>query len=212
MNYRIAIGSRTRFYFRNRIDKIRLTDTNFSIITNQCMGGIIYHDLGLPFRSPTINLKILPDDFIIFIENLKEYLSLDITEVEDDSVNYPVGILEGSHGPVTLWFVHYSSFDEAVNCWNSRKGRVNFDNIRVMMTIRDGCKQDTIDRYERLGYAHKVMFANEPHPECSCSVHSRLPSGKPLPGYISDVINVFGKRAYECGFDYIRFLNGKEDE
>ena len=25
-------------------------------------------------------------------------------------------------------------------------------------------------------------------------------------------IDAFGKRAYECGFDYIRFLNGKEDE
>lgn len=212
MNYNIVIGSRTRYYLRNRIDKKRLTDTDFSIITNHCMGGIIYHDLGLPFLSPTINLKILPDDFIIFIENLEEYLSLPIIEVEDDSVSYPVARINGSCGPVTIWFVHYNSFDEAATIWNKRKERVIFDNIRVMMTIRDGCTQDTIDRFSALRYENKVMFANEPHPECECAVYSHLPNGKPLPGYISDIINIWGKRAYECGFDYIRFLNGKSNE
>lgn len=195
---------------RNRIDRKRLRNTEFSIISNQCMGGIIYHDLGLQFKSPTINLKILPDDFIILVENLKEYLSLPIEEIKERAVSYPVGRINGSHGGVTLWFVHYKSFEEAVDCWNKRKERVNYDNLRIMMTIRDGCKQDTIDRYNQLRYPHKVMFANEPHPECSCAIHSHLPDGRPLPGYISDVVTVTGKRAYELGFDYIIFLNDKE--
>lgn len=208
----IRIGRKNRAYFRNRIDRSRLKDTDFSIITNHCMGGIICHDLGLPFRSPTVNLKILPDDFIVFVENLEEYLSLPVIEAQDTAVSYPVGVLRGSAGDVRLYFVHYHSFDEAVSCWNRRRGRVNMDDLRIMMTIRDGCEQETIDRFSKLPYEYKVLFADEEHPECDCAVYSHLSFGRPLPGYISDVINIWGKRAYECGFDYVRFLNGKSNE
>lgn len=204
----IKIGYKIRDLIRNRLDRRRLRNRNFSIISNHCMGGIIYHDLGMQFLTPTINLKILPDDFIIFVENLDEYLSLPVEEVDHCSVPYPVGRINGSHGSVIIWFVHYKSFENAVDSWNKRKERINYENLKIMMTIRDGCKQDTIDRFSKLPFKHKVLFADEEHPECDCSVYSHLSFGRPLPGYISDVINIWGKRAYECGFDYIRFLNG----
>ena len=207
MSVSIRLGNKAREVFRNRFDRMRLKNRDISIISNHCMGGIIYHDLGLRFLSPTINLKILPDEFIVFVENLPEYLKLPLIPAEDPALRYPVGKLAGSAGEVTVYFVHYKTFEQANASWESRKSRVNFDNLHIMMTIRDGCREETIERFSRLPYECKVLFADEPHPECPCAVHARLPGGRPLPGYISDVINVFGKRAYQCDFDYIAFLN-----
>ena len=123
MSWKIRMGYRFRKYIRNVYDRFRLEkNADFSIISNHCMGGIISHDLGLEFKSPTVNLKILPDDFIKFVENLEHYLFLPIEEKFETGISYPIGLL----GDVTLYFVHYSSFEEAVKCWNRRKERVNY--------------------------------------------------------------------------------------
>ncbi len=197
-HFDIAIGHLMRRHIRNRWERIRLNNPNVSIISNHCMGGIISHDLGLQFLSPTVNLRILPDDFIRFAENLKGYLAQEVTPVEEPSVNYPVGML----GDVKLWFVHYKSFEEAVNCWNRRRKRVNWDNIRVMLTVREMCNDDILGRFEKLPYK-KVAYANEAHPEFPSVMHYKNPQG-----YISDIINIFGTRGYQAsGFDYINFLN-----
>lgn len=55
------------------------------------MGGIIYHDLGCKFLSYTINLKILPDDFVELLSHLKYYLTQDILQATEMNENYPVG-------------------------------------------------------------------------------------------------------------------------
>ena len=198
------VGGICRKVIRNRLDLLRLKNKDFSILTNHCMGGIIYHDLGLKFLSPTINLKILPDDFIRFLEDMDRYLSIPLKEVTDSELPYPVGAL----GDITVYFVHYHSFAEANAAWEKRKQRINKNNLRIMMTTRDGCSPDTLTRFEALPYEHKVFFSNEPHKQCQSCHWARLDNGKPLPGYISDIVSVFGKRAFQCnGFDYIRFLN-----
>ena len=51
---------------------------DFCLITNDCVGGVIYHDLGEQFRSPTINLWISNDHFLEFAQNLKYYLSCEL--------------------------------------------------------------------------------------------------------------------------------------
>lgn len=201
-NYLLEIGRSVRLHIRNRIDRLRFNNPNVSIITNHCMGGIICHDLGIQFNSPTVNLKILPGDFIKFAENLEEYIGKDIVEVEDKSVSYPVGML----GDVKLWFVHYETFEQAVSAWNRRKKRINWDNIRVMLTVREECSEDILSRFEKLPYK-KVAFSNERHENYPSVIYANK-NGKQLSGYISDVMNVFGKRGYQTGgFDYIKFLN-----
>ena len=45
-----------RLFKKRRIRK--LANPDFTIIASNCVGTIIYHDLGVPFLSPTINLTI----------------------------------------------------------------------------------------------------------------------------------------------------------
>ncbi len=198
----IEIGHWVRLYLRNKLDRARFNNPEVSIITNYCMGGIICHDLSIRFNSPTVNLKILPSDFIKLLENLKEYMDKEIIEIKVDSVSYPVGMLDD----IKLWFVHYKTFEDAVNTWNRRKKRINWDNIRVMLTVREECNDDILSRFEKLPYK-KVAFANEEHPNFASVIFANK-NGKQLSGYISDIINIFGKRGYQTGgFNYIKFLN-----
>ena len=90
-------------------------------------GGVIYHDLVLQFLSPTINLFFSPNDFCKFCLNLKYYISLQIKEKESPKP-YPVGMV----GDIELNFMHYESFEEARQCWEKRKARINYDNLVVI--------------------------------------------------------------------------------
>lgn len=48
--------------FRNRQRK-RLKNKQFTLLTGNCIGGYLYHQLGLPFSTPTVNMMILNQDF-----------------------------------------------------------------------------------------------------------------------------------------------------
>ena len=86
--------------------KKRLKDTSFTVISNNCWGGMLYESYYLPKESPTVGLFIMASDYIKFISDLKGYLKSELTfidpadskwfeEVSDDKSygTYPVGKL-----------------------------------------------------------------------------------------------------------------------
>ena len=99
---------------RSMADRKKLFNTNFSIITNHCMGGFIYHDLGQQFLSPTINLKICPSDFVEILKHLKYYMNQEILHASEKEETYPVGKIKkyDGEGCVYIYFVHYHDFDQ----------------------------------------------------------------------------------------------------
>ena len=63
-------------YLQERINKKnrqRLKNTTPSLICNNCLGGFIYHWLGLKFNSPFINLYLEDNDFLLALENLEDF-------------------------------------------------------------------------------------------------------------------------------------------
>lgn len=119
-----------RYY--NAKNRARLTNHEPTLICNNCTGGILYHWLGLQFRSPFINLYLTTADFLSALERLADFLSAPIDEVKDSRYPYPVGRSQ-CHGEL-LHFMHYDSFTEAYQKWNERKQRINWDNMGVMLT------------------------------------------------------------------------------
>ena len=57
----------------------------------------MYHDLGLQFRSPTVNMLFSSKDFIQFMKYIYWYLEQEITFIQTD-MPYPVGLLGGGKG------------------------------------------------------------------------------------------------------------------
>lgn len=51
----------------------RNKNVNATIISQNCIGGVIYSDLGLKFSSPTINMFIEDNDFVKLAENPRQY-------------------------------------------------------------------------------------------------------------------------------------------
>lgn len=120
-------------YFRYKQRK-RLKNKHFTLLTGNCVGGYLYHELGLPFRSPTINMMILNQDFKKFILNLDHYLSLVPTPCVDQ--RYP-NVPSASLDDIILHFTHYSSSSEGIDAWEKRKQRIDFNNIYVIISDID---------------------------------------------------------------------------
>lgn len=149
----------------------RLIASDFSIISNTCIGGVISNSLGERHRSPTVNLIIYEDQFLIFCRHLKEY-SQCIVEKPNESeqkqfaeLNYPVGILRGGDLPdINLYFVHYHSFEDAVEKWHSRFSRINYNKIYILMDRGMDARDEILDEFHDLPYEHKVFFTHKEDP------------------------------------------------
>ena len=117
---------------------LRLNNKNkdFSLISRDCIGGILYHQLGLRFLSPTINLFLTPLDFNYLCLNLKDYMESELIEYKDESIPYPLGIISPKNlKPIRIDFMHYDSFKEAKEKWDTRKSRINYNNLFVVSSF-----------------------------------------------------------------------------
>lgn len=173
-----------------------------TIISCNCTGGVMYHDLGLKFNSPTINLYMECEHFIKFCENLPYYLNCEMMTYEGEiERNYPIAQL----GDLILYLVHYKSFEEAKNKWDVRKKRVNMENIRVIGTNRDGCTNELKNRFEALPYK-KVMFTHIYDKEHnSCFYIKGYENDKQVGTVVEPDGRISGKRKFDQ-FDWVDFL------
>lgn len=132
-------------------EKQRLRAEDFSVISQNCIGGVFYHDMGKKFLSPTVDLFFKEPDFIKFVSNLKYYLNLELDMRWEEE--YPVGKLSD----IDIYFMHYSSCKEAKEAWERRKKRVEFEKILVIATDRNGFTHDMYEQWKKIPYS-KVLF------------------------------------------------------
>lgn len=193
----------------NSVNQTRLNDIakSASILSMNCNGGIISHDLGLRFNSPTVNLFMRAEDFIKFCENLRYYLAIDsFVECTDKKVignrTYPIAYL----GDLTVFFVHYRSIAEAQEKWNERKRRINWNNIVILNTDREGMTEELKDRFESLPY-RKVMFVHLPDERHESCFYIKGYENENCIGIITDHNTIDGMRPIDQ-YDYVKLLNG----
>lgn len=185
------------------IDRVWLKNKDFSLITNTCLGGIISHNLGLQFQSPTVNLYFDNEGFVIFCEHLSHYLSLLIVPACADEP-FPVGILKGNFGDVKLYFKHYKTFEEA-NCkWEQRKKRINIKNIIVMMD-GDTSSDDLLERFDGLPILRKMVYTLGEKPNVKSSFPMISKKNKTAQLLVHSFL--FESARWFEVFDYVSFLN-----
>ena len=200
------IVKRYRSWARERYSKMLrrgLTNRDFSILSSNCVGGIILHNLGQRFNSPTVNLLMTPDDFVKFLERPKHYLGCELREM-DAGKDYPVGVLDD----IRLDFMHYPDFATAEAKWKERSGRIHWDNLYIIMVEAFGCGRDVIARFDALPYAHKVCLTEREYPGLAC-VYA-LPDALRGGGFdcgLTGYRDRFKIRRWFDDFDYVEFLN-----
>ena len=126
------INKYIRFHFIIPKMKKKLINRNFTILCNNCIGGIIYHDLDLQFKSPTINMFFHSLDFLEYIEHFEYYQNLPLVKIDnpgylDNASDYPVAVLKGNQEfkDLELHFLHYHSFKEAESAWKKGQRELN---------------------------------------------------------------------------------------
>lgn len=182
-----------------------LKNKNFSIISSNCSGTFIYYDLKLPYASPTVNLSIGMNDFVRMVKNLEWYMAQKLVEIKNKK-EYPVGML----GDIEIHFIHYHTFEEAAGKWEERKKRINWNNLFIIGTDKDGCTYETIRDFEQLPFKNKVIFTHVKYPELPSAYCIKGFEGEKELGCITDFKNQSQKRRYLDDFDYVKFLNGED--
>lgn len=137
-------------------DYIKLVKSHVSIIANNCWGGAISNSLGLPFRSPFINMFEHDDEYIKLLRDVKGYLQkkvvferMDYTEVLQRY--FPICTL----GDIKLYFNHYVSMEEVNEKWYRRLARINWDNLFVMMYTDS---REIAEMFDSLEHLKKICF------------------------------------------------------
>ena len=193
-------------FLHNRINeqnRNKLTNTSPTLICSNCVGGFLYHWLHLQFRSPFINLWLTPEDFVTALENFDEFINTPLLELKNSGMDYPVAI--GAFN-IKVYFMHYKSYEEAIEKWNERKKRINKDNLGVILSNYLGGDKQLLKRFNDLPFKNKVVFTNNKWDEKTTKAAIYLKNYDPCKGNIYRTISITGKRCIDQ-FDYVKFIN-----
>lgn len=152
---RIQRYSPHRVRLRRRVRRA-LHGRTSSILSSNCVGGRISELAGDEYLSPTVGLLFEPASFVEFVSDLDRYLHEEIVEdpVESRRLGFPVGRM----GDVTIKFMHYASFAEAVATWRRRADRVRLDDVALVYI--DGGDEAANARFADLPTDRKVMITS----------------------------------------------------
>jgi len=205
----VAIRNRREKKFLESL-RCRNKNTNPTIVCNNCIAGIIYHNLGLKFSSPTVNL-FFKEDYVEFAKNFEYYSKCELIETKIGGVEYPVGKLvpnDEEHIPITVHFRHYKSFEEAKNKWFERYSRVDFNNLFFIYEFYDDIyDEELLYEFEKIPYNKVILTHKKIDGLKNDFVLSCYQQNKPV-AKVMRYRGLSGKR-YLDEFDYVAFLNGE---
>nr|WP_308623741.1 DUF1919 domain-containing protein [uncultured Eisenbergiella sp.] len=200
--------------------RIQMKNTDFTIISNNCWGGMIYESYNLPKESPTVGMFFMADDYIRFLRNIKPYLASELVFIrpenskwKDSSVikndkrfgSYPIARFEILLGRGTenieIFFLHYHSEKEAKEKWERRIKRINWNRLLVKFNDQNGCTESHIKMFETLPYKNKICFTVKEYSGCKSVVRIKAPKSHE---FIRASYEPYGKNRF---VDVTRMLN-----
>ncbi len=203
--FRSAINKLQRKAINQTYQK-RLTNRGMSVISANCVGAFILHDLNQPFNSPFVNLYLEPFDFIRYLQDIRFYQSLPLQFIQTEK-NYPIGIL----GDLKIHFMHYRLEQEAKEKWEARSQRLNFDNLFIIMTDKyrgKGADYEHLQAFDNLPYPNKVVFTHKPYPEFKSAFYIKGFENENEVGDLFTFSSWNGEKYYDQ-FDYVSWFNQK---
>ncbi|RBW66261.1 hypothetical protein DS893_05480 [Vibrionales bacterium C3R12] len=156
---------------KKKLRRAYISQTDFSIISDNCWGGFMYQHLGLPYQSPFIGLFIYSPDYIELLCSLEEHLNSKLRFISPKDSKYKKEMIEngtydkypiGKIKDVELHFLHYTSENDALEKWNRRIDRINYNNLIIKFCDRDLCTHELINDFHNLRYKCKFSFSSTP--------------------------------------------------
>lgn len=169
-------------------NRIKLNNTDFTIISNNCWGGIAYEYFGLLKQSPTIGGYFFAEDYLRFITHLEDYINMEIEIISLEESRHKKEIInsgtpnaiigrlsnDSELQPVEIIFLHYKNKNIVIDKWNRRKERINYNNLIFKFSFQNGCTKEQLEIFDKLQLSgKKIMFINkaEDLKNYSCAVY-----------------------------------------
>ncbi|MCM1139748.1 MAG: DUF1919 domain-containing protein [Muribaculum sp.] len=189
--------------FRKKQRK-RLKLNSISLLTGNCIGGYLYHQLGLQFNSPTINMMIKNPDFLKLILKPEYYMSVKPKPYQSQEFpEIPCAKLDD----IVLHFTHYSSVEQGINAWCKRRERIDYENLYIIISDI-GLDNDDIKKLSQVRCKKLVLMTCRKYnydyclyiPEYEGMEHVGQLLGKTL----------CGKWNFERYFDFVGWVNSND--
>ena len=180
-----------------------LKNKDVTFLCPNCIGGILFHDLGLQFKSPTINLMMYQTDLLKFVLDMERYLKCEFEFFTHEKYTCPCAKLDD----ITVHFTHYHTEQDAVDKWNNRVKRMNKDNIFVFLTERDGLKKEDIEKLSKLDVKGIVVFTANDFSDIKYTLQIEKYKKDGEVGNILNKSIINGSREYETYFDFVKWFN-----
>lgn len=188
----------------NKDNQKRLkNNSNFSVISSNCYGAIMLHDLGIKFNSPFVNLWLKPKDFLKYLNNIKHYMTSDLVFVKEPNINYPVGKLDD----IYIYFQHYKNEKEAKQKWEERTKRIDLNNIYILFTDRDGCTYQDLVEFDKLQFKNKIVLTKLKYKDIKSSYYIKGFEDKECIGDCYRYVNPISGKKILDQFDYVEWFN-----
>ncbi len=188
---------------RRKKMRSELKNTTMTFLCPSCMGGELFHDLGLQFRSPTINLMMYQTDFVKFVTHFDEYMAAEFEFFDHPDYSFPCARLKD----ITVHFTHYDSKEEALEKWYSRAERIDRDNMFIYCSDRDGITEEEVRSLAKLKVKGIVFFSAHEYKDIPYALY--IPKFKDV-GVVQGVQDVHYPdchRSYEEYFDFVKWFN-----
>lgn len=192
-----------------------INNKDFTIIANNCWGGITYEYFGMQKLSPTVGMWFFADDYIKFISNLKHYVGLEIHIISPEESKYYEKLitmgstsgLVGVLGDIEIVMLHFHDKEIAKEKWERRVERINWDNLIFKFSYMNDCTYELLAEFEKLDFTDissnykKIMFVPKPMPEFKSAIYIHGFENEPQITNDTFVFNQY--------FKLYSFINGK---
>ena len=183
-------------------------NTSPSLIAGNCLGGMLLHDLGLRFNSPTVNIHFYQRELVKFVLDLDRYLNESLEFYDDPDSEWPVNALLGGKDGIRLGFAHITLPKEGLRNWSKRKERFNYDNIFVIAEEKEGMTKQDILSLGELKVKGIVVFTAHEYPEIPytfCVPSKYVENGEV--GNIMKFKHIDGSHIYDDFIDWPKWFN-----
>lgn len=133
-----------------------LISRDVSIVSDDCWGGQYYKQANIHYLTPTVGLWVDPKHYLDYIENFEELHKKPTFSEQTYDKNYPVGSLSET---VDIYFMHYQTFDQAIETYLRRYKRVNHNKLFFKIDFgKPGYTVKDIDRWNSIALKNAVAL------------------------------------------------------
>lgn len=197
-----------RLYYHKIKAKRHKGNSSLSIVCNNCTGGIILHDLGLRFNTPTINTLFFNfDDFYYFVQHIEVFAKKELLELKHNTKEYPIGYLEYDGRIIQIGLVHYSTFDEGKSKWEERFKRIDYNNLFIIWEGKE-IDREELESFKEIKYPKQVYSLDiDDFSKLYPFYVGHIMYKSWFPGKILEYKHLLSLKRYLDDFNYIKFLN-----